>query len=109
MTWSSAAATYREARSGTGTFGAGMVSRGGSLYAQVVLGVHVHDMTGGFNGWWHYVLAGIGLDNIKSEGYAFQIELKYRAMRTGFTWVEMRNYLHGTPGWTVQDVLAHCG
>ena len=46
-------------------------------------------MTGGFNGWWRYVLEGIGLDTIESEGYAFQIELKYRALRLGFTWVEM--------------------
>ena len=66
-----------------------LISRGGSLYAQGVLGVHVHDMTGGFNGWWRYVLEGIGLDTIASEGYAFQIELKYRAVRLGFTWVEM--------------------
>jgi dolichol-phosphate mannosyltransferase len=66
-----------------------MVSRGGSLYARLVLGVSVHDMTGGFNGWRRYVLEGIGLDNIESEGYAFQIELKYRALRLGFTWVEI--------------------
>lgn len=66
-----------------------MISRAGSLYARVVLGVKIHDMTGGFNGWRHHVIKDIGLDQIESEGYAFQIELKYRALRMGFTCVEV--------------------
>jgi dolichol-phosphate mannosyltransferase len=66
-----------------------IVSRGGSLYAQAILGLPIFDLTGGYNLWSRPVLAHIGLDRIRSDGYSFQIELKYRALRQGFRGVEV--------------------
>jgi dolichol-phosphate mannosyltransferase len=60
------------------------ISRGGSFYARCILGYSVRDWTGGFNAWRREVLQGISLSTIQSEGYSFQIELKYRALRKGF-------------------------
>lgn len=60
------------------------ISRGGSLYARTILGLRVRDLTGGFNMWRRTVIEAIGLESIKSEGYSFQIELKYKASRLGF-------------------------
>ncbi len=65
-----------------------VISRGGSLYAQTILGMKVHDMTGGFNAWRRQVLEAVDLSNLRSEGYAFQIELKWRAWKKGFKLVE---------------------
>jgi dolichol-phosphate mannosyltransferase len=61
------------------------LSRGGSWYARAVLGVHVHDLTGGFKCFHRRVLEEVDLDSIHAEGYGFQIELTYRALRAGFT------------------------
>ncbi|MBO0768172.1 MAG: polyprenol monophosphomannose synthase [Solirubrobacterales bacterium] len=61
-----------------------LVSRGGGLYAQLVLGVHVSDLTGGFKAIHRQVLERIGLDHIRSDGYGFQIEVTYRALLAGF-------------------------
>jgi dolichol-phosphate mannosyltransferase len=66
-----------------------IVSRGGSLYAQAILGLSVGDLTGGYNLWSRAVLANIGLERIRSDGYTFQIELKYRAIRRGYKGVEV--------------------
>jgi len=60
------------------------ISRGGSLYAQVLLGLHVRDLTGGFKCYRRSVLEALPLDEIHSKGYAFQIETTYRALRKGF-------------------------
>ena len=60
------------------------ISRGGSLYAQVILGLHVRDLTGGFKCYRRSVLEALPLDEIHSKGYAFQIETTYRALRKGF-------------------------
>ena len=65
-----------------------IISRGGSAYARMVLGVPVKDFTGGFNGWNRKVLESINLDTMESGGYSFQIELKYRAYRKGFRFTE---------------------
>jgi dolichol-phosphate mannosyltransferase len=72
-------------------WGAGrrFVSRAGSLYAQVLLGVPVRDLTGGFKCYSRRVLETIDLDAIHSRGYAFQIETTYRALRAGFSVVEL--------------------
>lgn len=64
------------------------ISRGGSFYARTILGYPLNDWTGGFNAWSKEVLQAIGLDDVKSNGYCFQIELKYRALRKGFDGVE---------------------
>jgi dolichol-phosphate mannosyltransferase len=65
------------------------VSAGGSLYARVLLGVPVRDLTGGFKCFRREVLETIDLDEIASRGYAFQIETTYRALRAGFRVVEV--------------------
>lgn len=62
-----------------------IISRFGSFYARTILGTPAYDLTGGFNGWQRQVLENIGLNEVKSEGYAFQIELKHRAFRLGFS------------------------
>jgi dolichol-phosphate mannosyltransferase len=61
------------------------ISRAGCLYAQLLLGLGVRDLTGGFKAYRRAVLESLPLDEIDSKGYAFQIETTYRAMRKGFT------------------------
>ena len=60
------------------------ISAGGSFYARLLLGVPVRDLTGGFKVFRRAVLEAIPLDRVRSRGYAFQIELTYRALRRGF-------------------------
>jgi dolichol-phosphate mannosyltransferase len=76
---------------GTANWGRGrrIVSTGGSWYARTLLGVDVRDLTGGFKCYRRDVLERIDLDTIESKGYAFQIETTYRALRAGFTVVEV--------------------
>ena len=66
-----------------------IISRGGGIYSRLILGFPLQDWTGGFNAWNAKVLVKMGLDRVKSEGYSFQIELKYRAMRDGFQGIEV--------------------
>ena len=61
-----------------------MLSRGGNLYAKTLLSLPFRDLTGGFKCFRREVLEKIDLDRLESEGYAFQIELTYRAHRAGF-------------------------
>lgn len=72
---------------GTVNWGLGrqVLSRGGSLYARTILGVKVRDLTGGFKCFHRRVLESLDLQAVQSTGYAFQIELTYRALRRGFT------------------------
>jgi dolichol-phosphate mannosyltransferase len=65
------------------------ISRGGSLYAQVLLQLGIRDLTGGFKCYRRAVLETIDLSAIDSRGYAFQIETTYRAIRAGFRVVEI--------------------
>jgi dolichol-phosphate mannosyltransferase len=65
------------------------VSRGGSAYARLVLGVGVRDLTGGFKCFRREVLEAIDLDRISARGYAFQVEVTYRAIRLGFRVAEV--------------------
>jgi len=65
-----------------------ILSRFGSLYARAVLGVKIADFTGGFNGWSAEALRGVDVQSLRSNGYSFQIELKYRAHRLGFRFRE---------------------
>ena len=62
-----------------------IVSRGGCAYARTVLGLHVHDLTGGFKCFRSEVLAAIDLDTVRSHGYSFQVEVTLRAIQRGFT------------------------
>ena len=66
-----------------------IVSWGGSFYARVILGLRVHDLTGGFKCFRRHVLETLDLDKVESKGYAFQIETTYRAVKHGFTVVEV--------------------
>ena len=59
------------------------ISKGGSFYARTVLGCPVRDLTGGFNMWTRTALQKINLSQIISKGYAFQVEMKYRAYAAG--------------------------
>ena len=61
-----------------------ILSRGGSLYARLILGLHVRDLTGGFKCFRREVLEAIDLPTVRSSGYAFQIELTFRTVRKGF-------------------------
>jgi dolichol-phosphate mannosyltransferase len=66
-----------------------LISEGGSAYARVVLGLSVRDLTGGFKCFRREVLEAIQFDRVRSRGYAFQVELTYRAVRAGFRVVEV--------------------
>jgi dolichol-phosphate mannosyltransferase len=66
-----------------------LISRGGSAYARRVLRLPVRDLTGGFKCFRRRVLEAIDLDSVSARGYAFQIELTYRAMKAGFRVVEV--------------------
>ena len=61
-----------------------VLSKGGSLYSRSILGLSVRDLTSGYKAFRADVLRTISLDEVHSEGYSFQIELTYRALRKGF-------------------------
>jgi dolichol-phosphate mannosyltransferase len=65
------------------------ISRGGSAYARMVLGMRVRDLTGGFKLWRRRALEAIDLDSVDSRGYAFQVEMTYRASEAGMEIVEV--------------------
>ena len=64
------------------------ISMFGSIYGRTILGISIRDLTGGFNAWRASTLVAIDPDKVRSEGYSFQIELKYRAIRAGKSVVE---------------------
>jgi dolichol-phosphate mannosyltransferase len=66
-----------------------LISEGGSTYARLVLGLALRDLTGGFKCFRREVLQTIHFDSVRSQGYAFQVELTYRAVRAGFHVVEV--------------------
>jgi dolichol-phosphate mannosyltransferase len=66
-----------------------LISEGGSTYARLVLGLRVRDLTGGFKCFRREVLEAIQFDGVRSQGYAFQVELTYRAVQKGFRVVEV--------------------
>ncbi len=65
-----------------------LISRGGNIYARLVLGLPYHDLTGGYKCYRRRVLEKIGLDDLSSVGYNFQIETTYKAHLAGFKIVE---------------------
>ena len=75
---------------GTENWGLGrrLLSRGGGLYARTILGMEIRDLTAGFICWRRAALEAIDLQTITSNGYSFQIEMKYRAARRGLRLVE---------------------
>jgi dolichol-phosphate mannosyltransferase len=62
-----------------------VVSRGGSFYASLILGLRVRDLTGGFKCFRRAALEGIDLGAVASKGYVFQVEMTYRAVQAGFS------------------------
>ena len=66
-----------------------VLSRAGSRYARSLLGVHVRDLTGGYRCIRREVLEGVDMQTLRSQGYVFNIELTYRALRAGFRLVEV--------------------
>jgi dolichol-phosphate mannosyltransferase len=76
---------------GTRNWGVGrrLVSRTGCLYARLVLGVPVADLTGGFKCFRREALERLPLERIASKGYAFQVETTFRAARAGLRIVEV--------------------
>jgi len=61
-----------------------LLSVGGNMYARTILGLSLSDLTGGFKCWRAEVLKAIDLDTVQAGGYAFQMEMNYRASRLGF-------------------------
>ncbi len=66
-----------------------LISRGGSLYAAIVLGLPFRDLTSGFKGFRRQVLEALDLDSIRSNGYSFQIEVTFRCYQHGFQILEV--------------------
>jgi dolichol-phosphate mannosyltransferase len=75
---------------GTVNWGVGrnLLSKGGSFYARTILGIDVRDVTAGFICWRRDVLEALDLPTVASNGYSFQIEMKYRAIKRGYKIVE---------------------
>jgi dolichol-phosphate mannosyltransferase len=86
-----------------------LLSRGGSAYARVILGVPVRDLTGGFKCFNRRVLEAIDLAGVQADGYGFQIELTYRAVKAGFSVAEVpivfRERQRGTSKMTLRIAL----
>ncbi len=76
---------------GTENWGVGrqLISRAGSLYARTILGVRVRDLTSGFICYRRQTLENLDLGAVQSNGYSFQIEMKYRVLRAGMRVVEL--------------------
>jgi dolichol-phosphate mannosyltransferase len=66
-----------------------LISRCGCLYARIMLGLSIRDLTGGFKCFRREVLEVIDLESVRSRGYVFQVELTLRAVRHGFNVVEV--------------------
>lgn len=66
-----------------------VISAGGSLYARTILGLDVRDLTSGFKCFRREVLETVDLSAVRSNGYSFQIEMTYRAVRKGFSIAEV--------------------
>jgi dolichol-phosphate mannosyltransferase len=66
-----------------------VLSRGGNTYARLVLGMPVKDATGGYRAYRMPVLVKIDVEAVASQGYCFQVDLAWRAYRSGFRLVEV--------------------
>jgi dolichol-phosphate mannosyltransferase len=66
-----------------------ILSRGGNIYTRLALGVPLQDATGGYRAFRRATLEGIGLDQVASAGYCFQVDLAWRALKSGFRVVEV--------------------
>ncbi len=66
-----------------------VLSRGGNLWTRIALGIPLHDATGGYRAFRRETLLGLGLDDVASAGYCFQVDLVWRALKAGFRVVEV--------------------
>ncbi|WP_426569856.1 polyprenol monophosphomannose synthase [Streptomyces canus] len=66
-----------------------IISRGGSLYSRLALDLPLRDITGGYRAFRRETLEGLGLDEVASQGYCFQVDLARRAVKAGFHVVEV--------------------
>ena len=66
-----------------------IISYGANIYTRLLTGLPLKDSTGGFKAWRREVLEAINLDNVRSQGYSFQIEMSYRAWLKGFRITEI--------------------
>ena len=77
-----------------------LLSRGGNLYARLALGVPIRDITGGYRAFRRGTLAELDLGSVSSQGYCFQVDLAWQAVRRGFRVVEVPitfvERVHGT-------------
>jgi dolichol-phosphate mannosyltransferase len=64
----------------------------GNIYARTILGMRLHDVTGGFRLWRRRTLNAMPLERVKSNGYVFQVEMAYIAQRLGFNFLEVPFY-----------------
>ncbi|HZG05862.1 MAG TPA: polyprenol monophosphomannose synthase [Streptomyces sp.] len=65
------------------------ISRGGSMYSRLLLGMPLRDITGGYRAFRKETLLGLGMDDVASQGYCFQVDLAHRAVRAGYQVVEV--------------------
>jgi dolichol-phosphate mannosyltransferase len=65
------------------------ISRGGSTYSRILLDVPIRDVTGGYRAFRKETLEGLGMDEVASAGYCFQVDLAWRAVKAGFHVVEV--------------------
>ena len=66
-----------------------LLSRGGNIYVRVMLGVPIKDITGGYRAFRRETLLGLDLADVDSQGYCFQVDLAWRAVKQGFRVVEI--------------------
>ncbi len=66
-----------------------VISKGGSFYSRLILGYDLDDFTGGFKAWRRETLLAIELDSIMSNGYAFSVEMNYRALCKNFKFLQI--------------------
>ena len=66
-----------------------ILSRGGNLWTRIALGIPLHDATGGYRAFRRATLLGLGLADVASAGYCFQVDLAWRAIKAGFRVVEV--------------------
>ena len=71
------------------SLGRKIISKFGSFYSRTILSMPIYDFTSGYHMWRRNVLENIDLDNIKSKGYICNIELKYKAYKNGFSFIEI--------------------
>ncbi len=64
----------------------------GNIYAKIILRLPIHDATGGYRAWRRETLLGMPLEKVRSNGYAFQVEMIYLAYRLGYSIIEVPFY-----------------